>query len=41
MGIGMCPEAIEQNPVVYELTSDMAFRFNIIYNNIFFANILC
>jgi len=26
IGVGMCMEGIEQNPVVYELTSEMAFR---------------
>ncbi|RLN39237.1 alpha-N-acetylglucosaminidase isoform X1 [Panicum miliaceum] len=26
IGVGMCLEGIEQNPVVYELTSEMAFR---------------
>ncbi|EIE20595.1 hypothetical protein COCSUDRAFT_37819 [Coccomyxa subellipsoidea C-169] len=26
IGIGMCPEGIEQNPVVYELMSEWAFR---------------
>lgn len=26
VGVGMCMEGIEQNPVVYELMSEMAFR---------------
>ncbi|CAN6300862.1 unnamed protein product [Urochloa humidicola] len=26
IGVGMCMEGIEQNPVVYDLTSEMAFR---------------
>lgn len=26
IGVGMCMEGIEQNPVVYELMSEMAFR---------------
>lgn len=26
IGVGMCMEGIEQNPVVYDLMSEMAFR---------------
>lgn len=26
IGIGMCPEGIEQNPIVYDLMSEWAFR---------------
>lgn len=26
VGVGMCMEGIEQNPIVYELMSEMAFR---------------
>ena len=26
VGIGMCPEGIEQNPIVYDLMSEWAFR---------------
>ncbi len=26
VGVGMCMEGIEQNPVVYDLMSEMAFR---------------
>ena len=26
IGVGMCMEGIEQNPVVYELTAEMAFH---------------
>lgn len=26
IGVGMCMEGIEQNPVVYELMPEMAFR---------------
>ena len=26
VGVGMCMEGIDQNPVVYELMSEMAFR---------------
>lgn len=28
VGVGMCMEGIEQNPVVYDLMSEMAFRHN-------------
>lgn len=28
VGIGMCPEGVEQNPVVYELTSEIAYRYS-------------
>ena len=27
VGLGLCPEGIEQNPVVYELMSEWAFRW--------------
>lgn len=27
VGVGTCMEGIEQNPVVYELMSEMAFRY--------------
>ena len=26
VGVGMCPEGIEQNPVVYDLFSEWGFR---------------
>ena len=26
IGVGMCPEGIEQNPIVYDLMSEWAFR---------------
>ena len=28
VGVGMCMEGIEQNPVVYDLMSEMAFQHN-------------
>lgn len=28
VGVGMCMEGIEQNPVVYDLMSEMAFHHN-------------
>ncbi|KAH9320835.1 hypothetical protein KI387_015474, partial [Taxus chinensis] len=31
VGVGMCMEGIEQNPVVYELMSEMAFRSEKVY----------
>ena len=27
IGVGMCPEGIEQNPIVYDLMSEWAFRY--------------
>ena len=27
VGVGLCPEGIEQNPVVYDLMTEWAFRF--------------
>lgn len=29
IGVGMCPEGIEQNPVVYDLMGEQAFRWDL------------
>lgn len=38
VGVGMCPEGIEQNPVVYELVSETAFRSDVPDLDLWFRN---
>jgi len=36
VGVGMCMEGIEHNPIVYELMSEMAFRDEKVKINVMF-----
>lgn len=41
IGIGMCPEGIEQNPIVYDLMSEWAFRYAVHFGRYASGIFLC
>ena len=41
VGVGMCMEGIEQNPVVYELMSEMAFRSHPVQLEVINVLVMC